>query len=463
MSISRIIIVICSISISAALWFACGGNADKTEEMKDKPVTLMNVDPGHFHAALVQKDMYPEVSETVYVYAPDGPEVDNHLGAIEGYNTRPERPTSWNEKVYRGSDFFEKMLSEKPGNVMIVSGNNAKKTNYIHRAVSEGINVLADKPMVISPDHFPLLVEAFDIAKGKGVLLYDIMTERFEVTTGLQKSLSQMPEVFGALEVGTLEDPAITKESVHHYSKMVSGKPLKRPAWFFDVAQQGEGIVDVTTHLVDLVFWECYPSVVLDYQKDIELASARRWPTEINPAQFEKVTQLSSFPDYLQPYVVRDSILEVYANGEIVFKVKDTYAKVSVIWNYEAPPGAKDTHYSIMRGTTANLVIRQGKDQGYQATLYVEPHGEKAELKPALQDAIKRLSATYTGLSFVDTEQGWEIKIPATYKVGHEAHFAQVTDRYLEYLEAGKMPAWEVPNMIAKYYVTTEGYKLAKK
>ena len=49
-----------------------------------------------------------------------------------------------------------------------------------------------------------------------------------------------------------VEEPAVTKESVHHLFKYVSGKPLRRPAWFFDTAQQGEGIVDITTHLVDL-------------------------------------------------------------------------------------------------------------------------------------------------------------------------------------------------------------------
>ena len=47
--------------------------------------------------------------------------------------------------------------------------------------------------------------------------------------------------------------------SVHHFSKIVAGAPLKRPQWFFDVRQQGEGIVDVTTHLVDLVQWEAFP------------------------------------------------------------------------------------------------------------------------------------------------------------------------------------------------------------
>ncbi len=40
------------------------------------------------------------------------------------------------------------------------------------------------------------------------------------------------------------------------------------------------------------------------------------------------------------------------------------------------------------------------------------------------------------------------------YRIGHEAHFAQVTKKYLQYLEQGKLPDWEVPNMITKYYTT---------
>jgi predicted dehydrogenase len=421
----------------------------------------MNVDPGHFHAALVQKDMYDDVSDSVYVFAPQGPEVENYLSAISAYNSRSENPTSWKEVVSLGPDFFEKMLSEKPGNVMVVSGNNAKKTDYIHRAVSASINVLADKPMIINPAEFSLLVESFEIAKKNNVLLYDIMTERFEITSGLQKALAHMPDLFGSLQVGSVDDPAITKESVHHYSKLVSGNPIKRPAWFFDVSQQGEGIVDVTTHLVDLVFWECYPEQIIDYKTDVQVEKARHWSTELKPSQFEKVTQLSTYPDYLQKYLKNDSILEVYANGEIVFKLKDTYAKVSVIWNFEAPPGTADTHYSIMRGTKANLIIRQGVDEQFKPTLYVEPLGDKAALLPALEKSIAELNKQYSGLNFTDSDKGWIIQIPDELKVGHEAHFAQVTRKYLEYLESGNMPDWEVPNMIAKYFVTTEGLKKA--
>ena len=37
------------------------------------PFRFMTLDPGHFHAGLVQKEMYPDVSATVDVYAPEGP------------------------------------------------------------------------------------------------------------------------------------------------------------------------------------------------------------------------------------------------------------------------------------------------------------------------------------------------------------------------------------------------------
>ena len=91
----------------------------------------MNLDPGHFHASLVQKIMYEGVDPVVHVYAPDGPEVAVYLSRIDDYNNREDSPTAWVEQVHKGDDFMEKMLEEKAGNVMVVSGNNAKKTEYI--------------------------------------------------------------------------------------------------------------------------------------------------------------------------------------------------------------------------------------------------------------------------------------------------------------------------------------------
>lgn len=424
-------------------------------------VKLVTLDPGHFHAALVQKAMYDQVSPTVHVYAPEGSDATDHLNRIEGFNSRPDNPTAWIENTYTGPDFIEKMVKDKAGNVVVTSGNNSKKTDYIHRCILAGFNVLADKPMVISPEKFPLLVRTFQDAQWRGLLLYDIMTERHEITTMLQKELSQIPAVFGELEKGTLENPAVTKESVHHFFKTVAGNPIKRPAWFFDPAQRGEGLVDVSTHLVDLIQWECFPEQVIRYKTDIKMLNAKRWTTAMTQEQFNKVTRLEEYPDYLDDYVA-DGELGVYSNGEMNYTLKGVHAKVSVTWNFQAPEGTGDTHYSIMRGTRCNLTIRQGQAENFKPVLYVEAV-PGAHIDNVLHKAVYRtLQKIYPGVGMTSLEAGkWKINIPPQYHVGHEAHFAQVTEKYLRYLKDGKLPKWEVPNMIAKYYTTTQALKAA--
>ncbi|HAH24543.1 MAG TPA: oxidoreductase, partial [Prolixibacteraceae bacterium] len=261
-------------------------------------VKLLTLDPGHFHAALIQKSMFDKIDPNVYVYAPEGTDVTDHLTRVDAFNKRAENPTTWIENVYTKPDYLEKMLSDKPGNVVVLAGNNAKKIEYIQKSVDAGLNVLADKPMIINSDAFPVLEQAFKTAENKGVLLYDIMTERSEITSIIQRELAKMPDVFGGLMVGTVDEPAIMQQSVHYFSKMVSGVALQRPSWSFDTAIQGEGIVDVATHLVDLVQWGGFPEAILD-KSDVQILSARHWSTNLTLDQFGKVTSLKEFPEAL--------------------------------------------------------------------------------------------------------------------------------------------------------------------
>ena len=449
--------------------FSCGSGGSKQkagekskESMENKyQVQLITVDPGHFHAALIQKTMYRQVSPDVHVYAPEGPDYQQHLNKIKSYNSRPDNPTSWNEIIYTGPDFFEKMIAEKAGNVVVLSGNNRKKAEYITKSINAGLNVLADKPMIITPEDFPALEAAFTKAKEKGVLLYDIMTERYEVTIILQKLLSHNTEIFGALTQGSKDKPAVTKISVHHFAKIVSGSSLLRPAWFFDVEQQGEGIVDITTHLVDLVQWECFPEQILN-PSDISMVAARRWPTLISKDEFKGVTGFDSFPDYLQKDV-KDGKLNVFSNGEMVYRIKGIFAKVSVEWKYQAPPGGGDTHYSVMHGTKCDLIIKQGADEKFLPTLYIEnvKGATMADFTARLKEVIGALPYDSLQLEAVG-KSTLKINIPNKYRVGHEEHFGQVTAKFLEYLKGGNLPEWEVPDMITKYYTTTSALKMAR-
>ncbi|WP_339703157.1 putative oxidoreductase C-terminal domain-containing protein [Algoriphagus aquimarinus] len=442
------------LAIAAGILLSCENKESVSQATEStSEITIMSLDPGHFHAGLIHKSMYPQVDSTVYVFAPEGAELKDYMNRLAGYNNREEEPTAWNLQVSTGDDYLEKMISTKPGNVMMVAGKNDRKIDYISAAISNGINVYADKPLVINKSGFQKLVKTFEEAGKKDLLLYDIMTERFEISTILQKELSMVPAVFGELEKGTLENPAITKESVHHFFKYVSGNPLIRPDWFFDTDIEGTGIVDVTTHLVDLIQWEAFPGVTLD-TADVQMQTASLWSTDLDLDQFKLVTGEAEFSDFLLKNVSNNK-LSVNSNGEMNYTLKGVHSKVSVIWNYQAPEGAADTHYSMMRGTKANLIIQQGAAEKYVATLYVELLDGQDE---ALNSLVKeKLQGRFPGLDLEKISTGkYKVIIPATYHNGHEAHFAQVTEKYLEYFTKKNMPSWEIPNMIVKYFTTTE-------
>ena len=440
--------------IIVSMMMACSEQQKQTQ----KSIQLITLDPGHFHAALVQKTMYEDVDSVVHVYAPGGKDLQSHLDKVNAYNARQDNATHWKEEVYTGNDFFEKMVADKKGNVVVLSGNNQKKADYILKSLQNGFNVFADKPMAINSSQFEQLKQAFDAAGKNKLLLYDIMTERFEITNALLREISMDPKIFGTLEKGTVADPAVVKTSVHYFYKFVSGNVLTRPEWFFDASQQGEGIADVMTHLVDLVQWECFPEQTIDYAKDLKLDSAKRWTTDLSLNQFKAVTKADVFPAYLKSSAANDTLLKIFYNGEINYTIKGVHAKTTALWDYQATAGG-DNYYALMRGTKARLVIKQGEAEKYKPTLYIEPLDKN--FNPT--EAFKKIQTKFPGVQLVKAATGWQVVPGDNYKEGHEEHFARVTQNMLQYLKNNNMPAWEVPNMLAKYYLTTSALQLAEK
>ena len=168
---------------------------------------------------------------------------------------------------------------------------------------------------------------------------------------------------------------------------------------------------------------------------------------------------MNGYPEYLSKYV-KDSTLYVNANGAFDYKLKGVFARVSVTWNFKAPEGAGDTHYSILRGTKANLIIRQGKEQNFKPALYIEPVNPGDTL--SIRGSVLKIQTKYPGVEVIKTGSAWEVIIPEKYKVSHEEHFTQVTERFLHYIKEGKLPDWEAPNMLAKYYTTTQALSFAQ-
>jgi len=432
---------------------------------QEPSVRLMTLDPGHFHAALIQKESYPGVDPTVHVYAPLGPDLLLHLGRVTAFNARAERPTSWRLEVHAGPDYEQRMLREKPGNVVVLSGRNRGKIDRILAAVEAGLNVLADKPWLIEAADLPKLERALSLAREKRLVAYDVMTERSEITTILQRELAQDPEVTGAVGPGSEAEPAVEMESVHHILKLVAGSPNLRPAWFFDTAEQGEALADVATHLVDLVPWTLYPGQPIDARAEVKVLRARRWPTLLGVDELKRVTGMRDLPATLASRMTGDR-LEYFANGEAAFTVRGRHARVRVLWNYEAPAGAGDTHTAVVRGSLARLEIVQGVEQRWVPELYVIPvrASDAAKVRAALVRRVAALAAARPGIAVLDEGSRLRVVIPDRYRVGHEPHFAEVTERFLGYLkDPASLPAWEDANMLAKYRVTTEAVELSRR
>ena len=426
------------------------------------PVRFITLDPGHFHASLVHKEMYPGVvSPVVNIYAPLGPDLVEHLGRLSLFNHRAENPTTWQLEIHTSPDFFQRMLREKPGNAVVLAGRNDVKIGYIEGSVDAGLNVLADKPWIIRAQDLPRVETVLNRASSKGVVAYDLMTERYEITTILQKALVNDLSVFGTIERGTPQHPAVEMRSVHYVLKLVAGVPNLRPAWFFDVAQQGESLPDVGTHLVDLVSWTLFHNQPLDYRRDVQVSSAKHWPLTLTREQFSRVTNEKDFPYFLADNL-RDGKLDWFCNGQVIYALKGVNIKLEPLWDYEAPHG--DTHLAIYRGSKSHVEVRQEEPEKYRPELYVIPNSaaDRASVLAAVRKRIDALKPEYPGIAVEEKSDRIWITIPEKYRTTHESHFALVTNQFLKYMKnPASLPAWENQSMMVKYYVSTRALEMA--
>jgi len=70
----------------------------KSDTNESRKIELIVLDPGHFHASLLQKDTLTDVNDTIHIYAPEGTGLNQYMESINSYNQRAEAPTSWVER-----------------------------------------------------------------------------------------------------------------------------------------------------------------------------------------------------------------------------------------------------------------------------------------------------------------------------------------------------------------------------
>lgn len=125
--LKNIPILIATVVILGACQYS---NKHSRFEGKKGEVKLMVLDPGHFHADLLLKKHNDRISQDIYVYAPKGVGLNQHLERVQSFNAREEDPTNWRPVVYDSDDFFEQMLKNPGGNVVVLAGNNQRFYSY---------------------------------------------------------------------------------------------------------------------------------------------------------------------------------------------------------------------------------------------------------------------------------------------------------------------------------------------
>jgi predicted dehydrogenase len=418
-------------------------------------LTLVIVNPGHFHAALTLRERHPLINDDIHVFAEDGPDVDHFVQLVHAFNERAVNPTRWTLYVYRGADFLEKLLAQRPGQVAIVAGRNSDKMLLIHLLHGRGFHVLGDKPWVIESTQIGLLREVIASAP----LAMDVMTERHEIANRVQRALARMPAIFGEFRIDD-NRPAVAIRSVHHLYKLVNKHPLQRPAWYFDPAEQGEGIMDVTTHLVDLVQWIIGGDTQFDFGRDVEALAARQWPTVITREMFSRITGLADFPAFLSERVVQGALHHV-CNAALAYRLRGVPVEIETLWGLEEPAGGGDLHSAVLRGTGCELSVEQGAQTGFQTTLVVRPARSSKVYARALADGVKGLQHEFPGLALEPVGADFQVLMPPALRTTHEQHFAAVLQTFLAYIADGSWPAHLGSDLDAKYTLLARALELS--
>jgi hypothetical protein len=286
----------------------------------------------------------------------------------------------------------------------------------------------------------------------------DIMTGRFEITHLLPTRLASEPEIFGDFRAEG-DGPAISMESVHHLYKIVNGKPLVRPGWYFDAAVQGDGIVDIPCHLVDKVLW-MMPGEPVSYERDVKLESARIWTTAVPPEQFTRITGEPAYPAYLEKDL-RDGVLQYACNGEFTFALRGVPVRLMAEWRLEAPPGGGDTYQFLLRGSRADIAVEMNAGTDFKPEVSVRPHDDPGKVELALRAKVALWAGEFPGLAVVPAGEGWRLEIPGGLRTSHESHFPLVLDEFLRNLDGGSWPPGHEETLRTKYTLTAKASAMA--
>ncbi len=410
-------------------------------------------EPGHFHAALTLRDANSRLVNDIHVYANAGPERDAFTGLIEHFNRRSEQPTTWHLHLHEGPNLQDRLIADGHADAVILAGQNHTKLAAIDRFTQAGLHVLADKPWLTDSQQLAFLNR---VTTGSSLAM-DIMTIRHSIIARLCHQIVDTPALFGGFDANA--DPAIDIVSIHHLYKMVNGRPLRRPPWYYDIHIQGDGMVDVQSHMVEQAQWWVLGDAIGDVASDVTLDHACRWPTPVPPDLFQDSTGLPAYPEAIGQSL-QDGVLHYACNGEIRYRLRGVRVRQTTEWRAREPQGGGDLYSVTLRGQRVHAIVRQGPETDYRAELHLEPVSGIA-IEAALHHAIDQWQDRFPSLSAVPSDIGFQFVIPPELDRGHESHFPLVLKTFLDHLDRGQWPAPLRARIRMRYTLLAKARELA--
>lgn len=401
--------------------------------------TLAFLEPGHFHAALTLKTSNARVDRNVHLYATPGAEREAFVALVKAFNTRDDNPTDWHVQVHESEAPRTKLVDDGHADVVILAGQNAAKLEHIAALHRAGIAVLADKPWLTDP---AALADLHQVTSGVPLAL-DIMTERHDVMAGLRQRICTDDAILGGFATAHPEGAAIEIGSRHHLFKRVNGAPLRRPAWYYDVRVQGDGLVDIQSHMVDQMQWLVGGESNFDFESDVSGLTAKRWGTGVDAALFKDSTGHDAFPPTLVR-AISNGVLDLQCNSVINYTLRGVPVQQQAQWGQREPEGSGDIHAARIRGQHAQLHLEHGPETDFLPRLHLLP-ATGSDAQSAAQAAVERWRADIPGLELRASRFGFEFFVPLASRTTHEQHFAMVLDEFLDLMEntqTGQPGSW---------------------
>ncbi len=434
---------------------------------------LVFVEPAHFHAALTLRAHPPRTLSRVHLYARPGPDREAFLALVRSFNERPHAPTAWALDVHSAGEPLERFLRDHPPEgregrpVVVLAGRNDRKLAWIRAAREAGFPVLADKPWLTDPAQLPDLAAVVD---GQGPPVMDMMTGRFDAWARLRRLITRSEALFGRPVSGDGE-PAIVLCSRHHLLKKVDGRVLRRPPWYFDVRVQGDGLVDIQSHMVDQVQWlvdegaRMNPALEAGADEDVRLSAARRWSTPVDLELYREVTGQARFSPPLEP-LLEGGVLPLACNGEIGWRIRDIEVRQRAEWGGREPEGSGDQHAAILNGRRGRIVHRQSELTGFRPQLTLSPADalsgrEREAWIGSLHACVRAWQDEIEGLAVEPGDGQWSFRIPPASAPGHEAHFPMVLAGFLAHLEHDDWPPTRSRVLATRYTLLARARHLA--